>query len=53
MFVIKQILSVLFVIVSIFSSSGVGAAFPYFAVLPDMVKVGINYISLDTNDKLV
>ena len=49
----KHLLAILLVFVNLFSSSGLGAAFPHLAVLPDMVKVGIDYISLQTDDNAV
>jgi len=53
MIVIKKMLSVILVIVNLFSISGAGKIAPYFAVLPDMLKVGLDYITLDTYDDAV
>jgi len=46
----KKITAIILFIVNLFSISGLGKAFPYLSVLPDLTKVGINYISLNTDD---
>lgn len=53
MVLIRRILSLLLVVVNLFSVSGTGRVLPYFAVLPDMMKVGLDYITLDIDENAV
>ncbi|MCR5484286.1 MAG: heparinase II/III family protein [Clostridiales bacterium] len=53
MIILKRLLAALLVVVNLFSCSGLGKFTPHFAVLPDLIKVGIDYISLQTDDNAV
>lgn len=53
MAVLKVIAAILSAFVMLVSSSGITDVIPYLAVIPDMVKVGADYISLDRNSGAV
>lgn len=49
MIFLKSIAAILSAIVMLVSSTGITKIFPHLAVIPDMLKVGADYISLDRN----
>lgn len=53
MIIMKFATAVLTAIVFIFNASGLTAAIPYLAVIPGIVKVGADYVSLKRNENSV
>ena len=53
MIILKCATALLTAIVFIFNASGITTAIPYLAVIPGIVKVGADYISLKRNEKTV
>lgn len=53
MLIINRFLSLLMVVVNLFSVSGIGKSVPYLAVLPDLIKVGLDYVTLDMDEDAV
>ncbi len=53
MIILKGLTAFLTAIIFIFNASGITRAIPYFAVIPDMIKVGADYISLKRNENAV
>ncbi len=49
MIILKGLVALLTAIIFIFNASGVTQAIPYLAVIPGMIKVGADYISLNRN----
>ncbi len=50
---LKKILAVFLVIVIIITALGISGAVPELSIIPDMVKVGVDYISLSINKDAV
>lgn len=53
MIVLKSLAAILSALVMLISSTGVTKFIPYLAVIPDMMKVGADYISLNRNNGAV
>lgn len=53
MIILKGLTAFLTAIIFIFNASGITIAVPYLAVIPDMVKVGADYISIKRNENSV
>lgn len=53
MVILKCAAALLTAIIFIFNASGITRAIPYLAVIPDIVKVGADYISLKRNENAV
>ena len=53
MIILKAVTAVLTTLVFVFSASGLTTFVPYFAVIPDMIEVGVDYISLSRDDNAV
>ncbi|MBQ8015777.1 MAG: heparinase II/III family protein, partial [Clostridia bacterium] len=53
MIILKSLAAILSALVFLFSASGITTVFPHLAVIPDIVKVGIDYISLERNSSAV
>ena len=53
MIVLKGLTAFLTALIFIINASGIIAAVPYLAVIPDMIKVGADYISLGRNENSV
>ena len=49
MIFLKSIAAILSAVVMLVSSTGITKIFPHLAVIPDMLEVGADYISLDRN----
>ena len=49
MIILKSLTAILSAIILLISGSGITDVFPHLAVIPDMVKVGVDYISLNRN----
>ncbi len=53
MIILKCATALLTAIVFVFNASGITTAIPYLAVIPDIVKVGADYVSLKRNENSV
>lgn len=53
MIILKSITAFLTALVFVFSASGITTVIPYLAVIPDMIKVGADYISLSRDEDTV
>ena len=53
MIILKALTAFLTSLVFVFNASGITHVIPYLAVIPDMIKVGADYISLDRNENAV
>ncbi len=53
MIILKVLTAVLTALIFVFNASGITKAIPYLAVIPGMVKVGADYISLKRNENSV
>ena len=53
MFILKALTAILSAIIMLFNASGITILLPHTAVIPDMVKVGLDYISLSRNEESV
>ena len=49
MIILKGIVAIFTAVITLISASGITTVFPHLAVIPDMVKVGADYISLERN----
>ena len=49
MIILKSLAAILTALVTLISASGITEVIPHLAVIPDMVKVGADYISLNRN----
>ncbi len=53
MIILKSAAAILTAVIMLFSASGITEVIPYIAVIPDMIKVGADYISLNRNENAV
>ncbi len=53
MIILKELTALLTAIIFVFNASGISQVFPYLAVIPGMIKVGEDYISLKRNENSV
>lgn len=53
MIILKSAAAILTAVIMLFSASGITEVIPYLAVIPDMMKVGADYISLNRNENAV
>ena len=53
MIILKAAAALLSAIIMIFSASGITEVVPYLAVIPDMVRVGKDYINLQRNEDAI